>query len=215
MGRAVASDLYALLMTEPYPDAPPPVKRWYQRWWVWVIVGVVVLVVIPIGACTAIVGTVVTTAAIVGAGGDQDEPDGPGPTFVESEGPEVSDSPEPAVSESPEPSDEPAESADPEPSESDESLADEVWENVEANYGGPVPSSSPLFAVTDVEDVSSGTIRVFVQETLTDAGREEIARQVFSLGAWDLIELDTIVVQDASGVDSNHYRRDFPAIPQP
>lgn len=77
-----------------------------------------------------------------------------------------------------------------------------------------MPSSSPLFAVTSVEDVSSGTIRVFVQQDLDDAGREEIARQVFNLGAFNNTALQTVVVQAADGRDSNHYRSDFPYLPQ-
>ena len=85
-------------------------------------------------------------------------------------------------------------------------LAATVWDQVESNFPDGISSSSPLFTVTDIEDVSPGTIRVFVQENLNDDGRDEIARQVYNMGAMDNAELEVVVVRDASGTDSNHYR---------
>lgn len=103
--------------------------------------------------------------------------------------------------------------ATPEPTDA-VSLAETVWADVQANFPDGITSDSPLFAVTEIEDVSAGTIRVYVQENLTDDGREEVARHVFNLGAWDNTDLTVVVVRDASGIDSNHYRRDFPYLPQ-
>ena len=68
--------------------------------------------------------------------------------------------------------------------------------------------------VTDMEDVSPGTIRVYAQIQATDADREDIARGVFNFNGIDVTDLQVVVVRDASGVDSNHYRRDFPHLVQ-
>jgi hypothetical protein len=93
-------------------------------------------------------------------------------------------------------------------------LADAVWAQVNGGFPDGISVESPLFAVTGVEDVGAGTIRVLVQENLSDAQRAEVARHVFNLGAWDNTALSIVVVPDASGVDSNHYRRDYPYLPQ-
>ena len=100
-------------------------------------------------------------------------------------------------------------SSSPEPTPaatSEDSLAETVWSQVEENFPDGITSSSPLFVVTEVEDVSSGTIRVHVQENLTDEGREEIARHMFNMGAMQNDDLTTVVVRDLSGSDSNHRR---------
>jgi len=86
------------------------------------------------------------------------------------------------------------------------SLAETVWSQVEDNFPDGITSSSPLFVVTEVEDVSPGTIRVNVQDNLTDDGRKEIARHMFNMGAMRNDELTTVVVRDLSGRDSNHNR---------
>lgn len=185
-----------------YPTMPARPKRWFQRWWVWVVVGFIVLVVLPIGACTAIVGGVLAIGASA-------------PDPSSSAAPVDSPEPEPSIvqpSAAPTPSASP--SVEPEPTAAVEPLAESVWAEIVAGYGGTVPSSSPLFAVTSVEDVSGGTIRVFVQQDLSELDREEIARQVFNLGAFNNTALQTVVVQGADGRDSNHYRSDFPYLPQ-
>lgn len=87
-----------------------------------------------------------------------------------------------------------------------EPLADDVWAQVEANFPEGIPTSNVLFAVTDVEDVSNGTIRVYVQQNLDDEGREDAARGVFNMGALKNEALTTVVIQDATGKDSNHRR---------
>ena len=81
-----------------------------------------------------------------------------------------------------------------------------VQEGIAAGFPGGITASSPLFAITQYEDVSSGTVRVYVQENLDDAGRNEIAKQVINMSGIPAAELSTVVVRDASGVDSNHYR---------
>lgn len=93
-----------------------------------------------------------------------------------------------------------------EPVPEETGLAEAVWSNVTANYPGGIAATSPLYAVTDTEDVSATAIRVYVQENLNDAQREEVARNVYNLGATDIPALSIVVVRDASGIDSNHYR---------
>lgn len=81
-------------------------------------------------------------------------------------------------------------------------IADEVWSNVEAAYPEGIPADDPLTGVNDVEDVSAGVIRVNVQYDLSDAERQQVADAVQGLGYVD--GLKTVVVRDASGLDSNH-----------
>lgn len=88
-------------------------------------------------------------------------------------------------------------------SASPEPIADDVWANIQEAFPDGIETDSPLIAVNGVEDVSSGTIRVNVQQNLTDAERQEIADLVHGLGYVE--ELETIVVRDASGLDSNHF----------
>ncbi|WP_309132622.1 hypothetical protein [Brevibacterium sp.] len=66
---------------------------------------------------------------------------------------------------------------------------------------------SPVYAVTKVEDVSTGTARVYVQDTLTDDQADDVARWFMNMGcgADDSLEINTIVVRDVSGVDRNHF----------
>ena len=85
-------------------------------------------------------------------------------------------------------------------------VASDVESGIEANFPGGISETSPLFPVTEYEDVSDGTVRVYVQETLTDTGRDEVARHVFNMSGMTSDELSTVVVRDASGKDSNHYR---------
>lgn len=85
-------------------------------------------------------------------------------------------------------------------------IAVRVREGIEAGFPGGIDASSPLFAITEYESLGSDTVRVYVQENLDDAGREEIARQVGTMTMLSPDELRVIVVRDASGIDSNHYR---------
>lgn len=66
-------------------------------------------------------------------------------------------------------------------------------------------SDSPVWAVSKIEDVSSGTIRVYVQEDQTDEQAELTARWFMNMTCSDIEELKTVVVRDTSGVDRNHF----------
>lgn len=85
-------------------------------------------------------------------------------------------------------------------------IAVRVREGIEAGFPGGIDASSPLFAITEYESLGSDTVRVYVQESLDDSGRDEIARQIGTMTMLSSDELRVIVVRDASGVDSNHYR---------
>lgn len=73
--------------------------------------------------------------------------------------------------------------------------------------------TSPVVAVTEIEDMGASTIRVYVQESLTDPARDDVARWFFNMTCMDVPDVDTIVVRDASGLDSNHYARDLSNMP--
>ena len=60
-------------------------------------------------------------------------------------------------------------------------------------------------AITEFEDVSSDTVRVYVQENLSDADRDALAKMIYGLVHETVPELRTIVVRDPSGTDSNHF----------
>lgn len=180
------------------------------KWWMWVVAPFVLLFLI--GAI----------GAAFGLGQDKDDaphstPTSSAPTptptssATESEKPVASTPTEPPAEE-PKPTVEPKPTAIPGPDtepEPEMSLAATVWDRVQANFPGGMSTESPLYAVTEVEDISSGTIRVYVQENLTDDGRALVARHMITLGALDDDELQTVVVRDASGIDSNHFRRNM------
>lgn len=60
-------------------------------------------------------------------------------------------------------------------------------------------------AITEFADESSGTVRVYVQENLTDADRDALAKMIYGLVHATVPDLRTIVIRDASGTDSNHF----------
>lgn len=60
-------------------------------------------------------------------------------------------------------------------------------------------------AITEFEDESSGAVRVYVQENLSDADRDALAKMIYGLVHATVPELRTIVIRDASGTDSNHF----------
>lgn len=69
-------------------------------------------------------------------------------------------------------------------------------------------AESPAIYIADFETITEGTIRVIVQESLTDDGKEKTARWVFNMGCVvddGMTPLDTVVVRDISGVDKNFF----------
>lgn len=85
-------------------------------------------------------------------------------------------------------------------------LAQAIQAGVEESFPEGVEKPALVAAFTEYEPMSKSTIRVHVQETLTKEQRAEAARFVFNMGGYSVPELTTLVVRDATGVDSNHYR---------
>ncbi len=69
-------------------------------------------------------------------------------------------------------------------------------------------------AITEWEDVSAGTIRVYVQENLSDDRAHELGRNILSLTGLQVTDLDTVVVRGADGVDVNVYSTEVPLLSQ-
>lgn len=132
----------------------------------------------------------------------------PSVTTSPSPGPSQSPSPSPTASRTSTPSQSSSTSRSSSPSASTSDLGARVEEAALASAGVSSFTSmpnSPVRAVTGFEDISNSTLRVFVQENLTDSGRDDVARWLFNMSCASVPETDTIVVRDASGIDSNHY----------
>lgn len=69
-------------------------------------------------------------------------------------------------------------------------------------------------AITEWEDVSAGTIRVHVQESLSDDRAHELGRNILSLTGLQVADLDTVVVRGTDGVDVNVYSTEVPLLSQ-
>lgn len=74
-------------------------------------------------------------------------------------------------------------------------------------------SLPPYYAISDIEEMSDSTVRVHVQESMTDEEREQMGRWFFNMTCQEVPELDTVVVNDVSGLDSNHFAYEFPRMP--
>lgn len=104
-----------------------------------------------------------------------------------------------------------------EPADDGTQLAEDVEAAILTNFGGvdsfqDLDPSSQAYAITEIEGVNSSTVRVHVQQDLDETGEEDLARMVFGLASVDVPDLDTVVIQDTSGVDANFYKSDFPSI---
>lgn len=111
-------------------------------------------------------------------------------------------------------SEEPTEPVEEEPTETEEpaepesDLGEEVKEAALAAAAidsfQALSSDSIAFYIADFETVSTGTVRVYAQADFTDDEREDLARWVANMTCDPVPDLDTIVVRDTSGIDSNH-----------
>jgi len=142
------------------------------------------------------------------------------PVAVESSEPAVSDSPEPepspAEESTPSQTQTPTPTPSPETSEAYPELGERVEEAALSAYGVDsftAMTGSPVVAVTGFEDVNSETVRINVQESLTDAGKDDVARWFFNMTCEQVPEVQTFVVRDLSGVDSNHYAGELSRMP--
>lgn len=125
---------------------------------------------------------------------------------------------EPAAEEEPEPSPSPTASEAPEPSPTE--AAPELGSQVESAALDSAGVSaftdmpnSPVVAVTEFEDVNSETVRVYVQDSLDDTAKDDVARWLFNMTCEQVPEVEVFVVRDLSGVDSNHYAGQLSNLP--
>ena len=156
-------------------------KPWFKRWWVWAIAAIILIA----GASQGF-NTGAPTAA---------------PT------PSVTPSPVESSSE-PTPSESPTETEETGPTVAEQAEAAVLDGNAVDSFQG-LPATSPGFYVAELEDMGAGTIRAHVQEQLTDADRERTAHWLANMSCTSVPDLDTIVVRDTSGIDSNHYLREI------
>lgn len=83
------------------------------------------------------------------------------------------------------------------------SLAATVQSNLDKSFPDGIPTDDILYAMAKIEDVSEGTIRAYIQYDLSDSERQQAADEVQGLGWTE--DLKTVVIRDASGLDSNHF----------
>ncbi|WP_143244732.1 hypothetical protein [Agrococcus casei] len=181
------------------PQRPPkPSTPWYKRWWVWVLAGFIVLFVLPL----------VVIGSIGAALEDSAAPASPSATepAEETDAAETETPDEPAVDEVTE---EPTETETETPTADPSDLAADVEAAVLASNGvsafSELGTSSPGYAITGIEEITSSTIRVQVQQQLTDAERDDTARWVFNMSCDAVPALGTVVITDISGIDHNWY----------
>lgn len=156
-------------------------KPWYQKWWIWLIAAIIV-----IGG----IGNLV----------DGDQEPTPTPTVEQTATPTPTDGP----TEEPEPTTEPE--AQP--------VAEDITNTILTDNGVKtfqgLDATSPGFWIADIEDTITGTIRVTIQDNLDAEGRDKTARWIANMTCTNVKTLDTIIIQDTTGRDSNHYLRDMP-----
>ena len=74
--------------------------------------------------------------------------------------------------------------------------------------------TKPIYAITEWEDVSAGTIRIYVQEPITKELALDMGHNVLSLTGQTVTDLNCVVVRGTDGIDVNTYRRDVPLLNQ-
>ncbi|WP_019148778.1 hypothetical protein [Timonella senegalensis] len=74
-------------------------------------------------------------------------------------------------------------------------------------------TSSPGFAITNIEAINEITIRAHIQETLADDEAENTARWISQMSCTDVPDAETIVIRDASGTDRNCYAAKINKLP--
>lgn len=122
------------------------------------------------------------------------------------------------TSESAEPteSEEPAETPEPTPTEAAPGAQEVETAILEGNgvdsFQG-LGATSPGYLISEIEDVSTGTIRVYLQDALTEAEQEDAAKWVINMSCTEAPGIDTVVTRDVSGIDQNNYTRSLEVLP--
>lgn len=112
------------------------------------------------------------------------------------------------------------ETKEPEPAETiqeENTLAQDttnaVLESNVVNSFDELGPTSPGYPITGIDALNTTTIRVNVQETLTDEDRTQTATWVINHACTTVDALSVVVIRDASGVDSNHYKNKLATLP--
>lgn len=178
---------------QPHPYQPQPPKPPKPAWWTrpWVVAPVAAFIGLTFGVMTSpppsdaqpeptATVTVTTTAS----------PE-PAPTVTTTA----------TVTATPKPT-EPA----PSPTEAAETpAADDLGPRVLAAIDDGMPGGRNDWAkpITDIETISSDTVRVHYQERLTDDEAQQVGRMVRTFTRLAVPELATVVIRDTSGIDRN------------
>lgn len=180
---------------------PTPSRPWYKRWWIWVIAAAALLFIVLPGALVVSViasGDYEDTTASETVAVESSEPAPPTPVEEPEETPEETTAP------AGEPSEEPSEEPAPVEPLSERVEAAILSSNGVANLR-ELEATSPGFYITELEDVTSGTVRMHVQTGLEGEERDQFARWLYNHACSSVPELDTVVVRDTGGVDHNWY----------
>lgn len=73
-------------------------------------------------------------------------------------------------------------------------------------------SYSAIRYIGGFEDVSSGTVRVFIQDDITKEQSEDVGKTILGAVGLDIAELDVIVVRATDGRDVNVFRESVPIL---
>ncbi|HEY4558746.1 MAG TPA: hypothetical protein VIG82_11195 [Enteractinococcus sp.] len=64
--------------------------------------------------------------------------------------------------------------------------------------------TSPGYYISDIEGISDGTARVYMQTELSEDEADTAARWVFNMGCSN-VDFHTVVIRDTSGIDQNFF----------
>lgn len=166
-------------------------KRWYQRWWIWVIIAVILIGVI----------------SQLANGGSEDPAAAPDETSA------------PSVEPSEAPAEDPEEPAE-EASATTPAEAEALWLEMHGvdspldfmtKEGYENDLSNPLYAIqTGWTGSTDGYLKINVQEALSDEAVMNLGRGILNFVGPDFPDIDGIAFTDANGLDHNFYRKDAP-----
>lgn len=133
---------------------------------------------------------------------------------LETTEPAETDTPDPDEAPEPEPTSEPVE--EPEVPNGDElamSVEQALLDSNVVESFIELNETSPGHAITQVEGLNDSTVRIYVQELLSDEETETTAHWVFNMSCMDEPNLNVVVIRDLGGVDRNFYANDFVRLP--
>lgn len=71
--------------------------------------------------------------------------------------------------------------------------------------------TSPGWAITSIDEMNSSTVRVHVQESLSESEKKRTGSWTILMTCSEVPALDTVVVRDTSGIDTNVFKRNTTA----